>query len=80
MPVVSSRYWNMVHGNTPEEVRQDQEGLSVMRTLAHNMAWLLKSIQAGRDAGLPGTRPGAAGADELYSLRAGKMAPGGSDG
>ena len=54
MPVVSSRYWNMVHGNTPDEVRQDQEGLSVMRTLAHNMAWLLKSIQAGRDAGLPG--------------------------
>lgn len=52
MPVVSSRYWNMVHGNTPDEVRQDEEGLAIMRTLAHNMAWLLKSIQAGRDAGL----------------------------
>jgi len=53
MPIVSSRYWNMVHGNTPDEVRQDGEGMYVMRTLAHNMAWLLKSIQAGRDAGLP---------------------------
>ena len=52
MPVVSSRYWNMVHGNTPDEVRQDEEGLSVMRTLGHNMAWLLKCIAAGRAAGV----------------------------
>lgn len=52
MPVVSSRYWNMVHGTTPEEVRKDEEGMSVMRTLAHNMAWLLKSIAAGREAGV----------------------------
>ena len=52
MPVVSSRYWNMVHGNTPDEVRQDEEGMSVMRTLGKNMAWLLKSIQAGKDTGL----------------------------
>jgi len=52
MPVVSSRYWNMVHGNTPDEVRQDEEGMAVMRTLGHNMAWLLKSIEAGRAAGL----------------------------
>ena len=52
MPIVSSRYWNMVHGNTPEEVMQDEEGIAIMRTLGHNMAWLLKSIQAGRDAGL----------------------------
>ena len=52
MPVVSSRYWNMVHGNTPDEVRQDAEGLSVMRTLGHNMAWLIKSIAAGQAAGL----------------------------
>ena len=49
---VSSRYWNMVHGNTPDEVRQDEEGLSVMRTLGHNMAWLLKCIAAGRAAGV----------------------------
>lgn len=57
MPVVSSRYWNMVHGNTPEEVRQDEEGMSVMRTLGKNMAWLLKSIQAGKDAGLEPPEP-----------------------
>lgn len=52
MPVVSSSYWNMVHGNTPEEVRQDLEGLQIMRNLGRNMAWLLKCIQAGREAGL----------------------------
>jgi multimeric flavodoxin WrbA len=44
MPVVSSTYWNSVHGNTPDEVRQDKEGLQVMRTLGNNMAWLLKCI------------------------------------
>ncbi|MBN7771753.1 flavodoxin family protein [Clostridium aminobutyricum] len=50
MPIVSSQYWNMVHGNTPEEVRQDLEGMQTMRTLGKNMAWLLKSIQAGKEA------------------------------
>lgn len=45
MPVVASQYWNSVHGNTPDEVRQDLEGLQTMRTLARNMAWLLKSIE-----------------------------------
>ena len=45
MPIVSSQYWNMVHGNTPEEVKQDLEGLQIMRTLARNMAWILKSIE-----------------------------------
>lgn len=52
MPVVSSQYWNMVHGNTPEEVIQDLEGMQIMRTLGNNMAWLLKSIEAGKAAGL----------------------------
>lgn len=52
MPVVSSLYWNQVHGNTPDEVRQDLEGMQTMRTLGRNMAWLLKSIQAGRAAGV----------------------------
>ena len=52
MPVVSSRYWNMVHGNTPDEVRQDLEGMAIMRTLGRNMAWLIKSIAAGKAAGL----------------------------
>lgn len=54
MPVVSSQYWNSVHGNTPEEVRQDKEGLQTMRTLGRNMAFLLKSIQLGKEAiGMP---------------------------
>lgn len=52
MPIVSSQYWNTVHGNTPEEVRQDGEGLQIMRALANNMAWLLRCIEAGRDAGI----------------------------
>ncbi len=54
MPVASSQYWNSVHGNTPEEVRQDQEGLQVMRTLGNNMAFLIKSIALGKqEFGLP---------------------------
>lgn len=44
MPVVSSQYWNGVHGNTPEEVRLDKEGVQIMETLAKNMAWMLKAI------------------------------------
>ena len=52
MPVVSSQYWNMVHGNTPDEVKQDKEGLQIMRTLGDNMAWLLKCIEAGEKAGI----------------------------
>lgn len=52
MPVVSSQYWNMVHGNRPEEVMQDLEGLQTMRTLGNNMAWLLACIQLGKDHGL----------------------------
>lgn len=52
MPVVSSTYWNMVHGNTPEEVLQDKEGLQTMRNAAKNMAWLLKCIEAGKEKGV----------------------------
>ena len=52
MPVVSSQYWNMVHGYTPEDVKQDLEGLQTMRTLAKNMAWLLKCIEAGKEKGI----------------------------
>ncbi|WP_346886938.1 flavodoxin family protein [Clostridium sp. UBA1056] len=52
MPIVSSQYWNMVHGNTPEEVVQDLEGMQIMRTLGKNMAWLLKSIEAGKKSGI----------------------------
>ena len=54
MPIASSQYWNMVYGNTPEEVRQDREGLQTMRTLGRNMAFLMKAIQLGRaQYGLP---------------------------
>lgn len=52
MPIVSSQYWNMVHGYTPEEVKQDLEGMQTMRTLGKNMVWLLKSIEAGKNAGI----------------------------
>ena len=48
MPVVSSQYWNDVHGNTPEEVLQDAEGMQTMRVLGRNMAWLIRSIQEAK--------------------------------
>ena len=41
MPVAPSQYWNMVHGNRPEEVLQDKEGLQIMRTLGKNIAWMV---------------------------------------
>lgn len=53
MPIVSSTYWNMVHGNSPEDVMQDEEGLQIMRCLGTNMAWILKSIEAGKASGVP---------------------------
>lgn len=53
MPMVPSQYWNMVHGSRPEDVLQDAEGLQIMRNLGLKMAWLLKSIQAGKDSGVP---------------------------
>ncbi len=54
MPVVSSQYWNSVHGYTPDDVRNDKEGMQTMRTLGKNMAFLIKSIQLGKDKyGLP---------------------------
>ena len=52
MPIVSSNYWNGVHGNTAEEVKNDFEGLQTMRILARNMAWLIKSIEAGKKANI----------------------------
>ena len=54
MPVVSSQYWNSIHGRTPGEAAQDAEGMQTMRTLARNMAFLMKSIGLGKEAyGLP---------------------------
>ena len=52
MPIVSSCYWNMVHGQNAEEVEQDKEGLRTMRVLGHNMAYLLKCLEAGKAAGV----------------------------
>lgn len=52
MPVVSSQYWNQVHGFTPEDVEKDAEGLQTMRTLGVNMAWLLNCIEAGKKNGV----------------------------
>lgn len=53
MPVISSKYWNMVHGATPEDVAKDLEGLQTMRVLGRNMAWFLKLKDAGLKAGIP---------------------------
>ena len=52
MPVVSSTYWNNVHGRLPGEAAQDAEGLQTMRNIGQNMAWLLKCIEAGKAAGI----------------------------
>lgn len=52
MPIISSRYWNMVHGNTPEQVRQDLEGVQIMHILGKNMAFFLKCKEAGLAAGV----------------------------
>ena len=52
MPIVSSNYWNEIHGNTAEEALQDTEGLQTMRVLGNNMAWLLKCIELGKQAGV----------------------------
>jgi multimeric flavodoxin WrbA len=52
MPIVSSNYWNGVHGNTAEEVLQDEEGLQTMRILGNNMAWILKCLQLGKENGI----------------------------
>ena len=52
MPIVSSQYWNMVHGANAQDVEQDLEGLQTMRTLGRNMAWIVKCIEAGKKAGI----------------------------
>lgn len=52
MPVVPSQYWNMVHGANADDAQQDAEGLQTMRTLARNMAWMLRCSEAGRKAGI----------------------------
>ena len=53
MPIISSKYWNMVYGSKPEDVLRDEEGLAIMRALARNMAWFLKLKEAGDKMGIP---------------------------
>jgi len=53
MPIISSQYWNMVHGASPEDVKKDLEGLQTMRVLGRNMAWFLKCKEAATKAGVP---------------------------
>ena len=53
MPIATSQYWNAVYGREKGEAAQDAEGMQTMRTLARNMAWLLKCIHAGKEAGIP---------------------------
>ena len=54
MPVASGQYWNSIHGNSAQEAAQDLEGLQIMRALARNMSFLMKSIQMGKETyGLP---------------------------
>ena len=52
MPIVSSNYWPMVHGSKAEDVRKDEEGMQIMRVLGSNMEWMLKCIEAGKQAGI----------------------------
>ena len=52
MPIVSGQYWNMVHGSTPDQVREDAEGMQNMRYLARNMAYLLRCLEAGKANGV----------------------------
>lgn len=52
MPLVTSTYWNMVHGSQAEQVALDEEGLQTMRNLGRNMAWLLRCIEAGKAVGI----------------------------
>ncbi len=54
MPIASGQYWNSVHGGAPGEAQEDLEGMQGMRTLARNMAFLIKSIQLGKEKyGIP---------------------------
>ena len=52
MPIVSSQYWNQIHGNNAEEAKQDLEGIQTMRVLGNNMAFLLKCLEVGSKNGV----------------------------
>lgn len=57
MPLATSQYWNMAYGHTPGQVEQDEEGMQTMRTLARNMAWLIKKLNDGDGGGHPELEP-----------------------
>lgn len=57
MPIISGSYWNMVHGSTPEDVKKDLEGLQTMQNIGHNMAWILKCIETGKQNGIEKPTP-----------------------
>jgi len=57
MPQVTGTYWNMVHGNTADEVLQDEEGLQTMRNVGRNMAWMIKAFAAAHEAGIEPPMP-----------------------
>ena len=57
MPIATSQYWPMVHGNTPQEVEQDEEGLQIMRQLARNLAWMVKSFALAKEHGIEPPKP-----------------------
>ncbi len=64
MPIISGRYWNMVHGSTPDDVKKDEEGMQNMRFLARNFAYHLKCQKAGYDAGI---NPPIHGEDVIFT-------------
>ena len=59
MPIAPSQYWPMVHGNTPEQVEQDEEGLQIMRQLARNLSWMVKSFALAKEHGIEPPKPEA---------------------
>ncbi len=59
MPVISSNYWNMVHGNTPSEVLKDKEGVQTMRLLGRNMAWIVKALDIAKQNNISHPEPEA---------------------
>ena len=67
-------YWNMVYGNTPEEVKQDLEGMQTMRNLGRNMAYLIKCIDAGKKAGIQPPRNRIAVPNQFHPLKKGRAA------
>lgn len=57
MPIISSRYWTIVHGATPEQVKKDEEGMQTMRILGKNMAYFLHCLEAGKRSGISQPEP-----------------------